>query len=382
MQALFKEKDPSSHSNSSELVHLIKEEIALDGAITFSRFMELALYHPIHGYYQNRYDKIGKMGDYITAPEISPLYAYCLAKQCQQILENISNGAILELGAGNGTLAVNILLSLETGQSLPETYYILDVSTDFKVKQKELFSQKIPHLLHRIVWLDQLPEKKFNGIIIANEVLDAFPVHKFVIKNGFKENYVAIYDDNFIWETSEPSLELKKFAGLFENLDENYESEINTLIYPWINSLQNCLQEGLILLIDYGFPRAEYYHVDRNKGTLMCHYQHRAHSDPLKLIGLQDITCHVDFTAVAEAAQKFNLDTAGYTTQANFLLSCGILDFVENSGDLVSSVVMNQGIKKLLMPEEMGELFKVLAITKQVEKPLIGFQRRDLRDRL
>lgn len=363
------------------LKHILRK-IQKEGCIPFSNFMNLALYTPGLGYYCNGSYKIGAQGDFITAPEISPLFAQCIAQQCQQVFEHSHTNQIFEIGAGCGTLAVDLLCSLERAKYLPQYYYILETSADFKQQQQQNILEKIPHLYERVIWLEQLPTNKINGVILANEVLDAMPVHKFKIQNGVKEFYVTENNTHLIFKLGEPTAELNKTRSKIQGLPEEYESEINTLIEPWINSIHSCLEKGIILLIDYGFPRHEYYHPDRNEGTLMCHYQHSAQSDPLIHVGLQDITAHVDFTAVAEAADKLNLNVAGYTTQADFLLNCGILDFVDTQCDSVTQYNTSQKLKRLLLPNEMGELFKVIALSKNYESPLIGFQRNDMRDKL
>jgi SAM-dependent MidA family methyltransferase len=349
--------------------------IRAEGTISFARYMELALYAPGLGYYSAGLRKFGSGGDFVTAPEISPLFSQCIARQCKQI-----GGDILEFGAGTGAMAEEILR-----EYTPNNYYILEVSADLKQRQQE----KLKHFTN-VTWLTSLPEK-FSGIILANEVLDALPVHRFqIIDNKILEAYVRCENNQFVWHYDQPTS-----PGLLDaveklNISEhNYTSEIHLTIPPFIHTLGKILNHGTILLIDYGFPRREYYHPDRHQGTLMCHHQNQAHPDPLVLTGLQDITAHVDFTAVAEAAVDAGLHVAGYTNQASFLLGCGLLENGlprgarnDGLGDLKQQLVISQQIQKLTQPHEMGELFKVIALTKNLEMSLIGFSLYDQRQRL
>lgn len=374
---------PVALAHSEKLCAVIGAEITAQGAISFARYMELALYAPGLGYYSAGAQKFGAAGDFVTAPEISALFSRCLARQCQSILEKLGDGDILELGAGSGVMAADILLELETLQTLPQHYYILELSGDLKQRQQQLFQQKIPHLLNRIVWLNSLENFKLRGVILANEVLDAMPVHKFKIDKGVQEFYVTHHHNEFHWQvsaTNNTELE-KQVTALATDFPEAYESEINLSLAAWIQTLSSILQQGVLLCIDYGFPRHEFYLPERNTGTLMCHYQHRAHDNPLILTGLQDITAHVDFTAVANSALTAGLELAGYTTQAHFLLSCGITDIAQVA-DPVQQFALSQQLKKLIMPQEMGELFKVIALSRNFNTPLLGFKLNDMSTRL
>lgn len=360
--------------HSQKLLALIEDEIRQHGPISFARYMELALYAPGLGYYSAGSQKFGQAGDFVTAPEISSFFSRCLARQCQQVLANLKQGDLLELGAGSGVMAADILQELEATQTLPEHYYILEVSADLKQRQQQLLKEKIPQLFDRIIWLDSLTNFHMQGVIIANEVLDAMPIHKFKIDKGIKEYYVAIKNNELVWQLdqADPFLE-KKIKSLGIELTEGYESEINLMLNAWITSLSDTLKQGLILLVDYGFMREEFYHPDRDRGTLMCHYRHHAHDDPLFLPGLQDITAHVDFTAVADAAEACALSVSGYTNQANFLLNCGLSELVQMSEDPSEQLRLSQQLKTLLMPSEMGEIFKAMALTRDLEIPLMGF---------
>ncbi|MDX2164414.1 MAG: SAM-dependent methyltransferase [Gammaproteobacteria bacterium] len=346
----------------NSLERLISEKISANGGkIPFPSFMELALYAPGLGYYTNGLEKFGPKGDFVTAPELSPLFGKCISHSLKDFTQ------ILEFGAGTGALAKSIIESHET----LENYWILEPSSELQARQKEL----LKNYKNKITWLTELP-KKFSGAIIANEVIDAFPATKFLWKDNIVwEYFVAEENNNFIFLT-EPS-QNKILIDFVKSLDlpNDYSSEMHLWLKPWIKSLGECLDSGLILILDYGFPRHEFYHPERSMGTLMCHYQHRMHADPLFKPGEQDITAHVDFTALAEAAVENNLTVAGYTSQAGFLLENKLLDFADPENDA-------SAIKMLTLPSEMGELFKVILLTKDWEKTLSGFALQDRRNRL
>ena len=286
-------------------------------------------------------------------------------------------------------MASVILQELTKNHSLPEHYYILEISADLQYQQQQLLKEQIPQYFDRIEWLNTLPEN-FKGIVLANEVLDAMPVHKFGWINGKRiEFYVTLKEEKLDWEIRAISSdELAKqitHLELEEKLDvknQDYNSEINLFIKGWINSIANMLDQGLLLVIDYGFPRHEYYHPERNQGTIMCHYQHRAHSNPLILPGIQDITSHVNFTAVAEAAVAAEMQVSGYTHQAGFLINCGLHELTPTNLAPLDQYQLAQQIKRLTLPSEMGELFKAIALTKHYSGELIGFRDFEQRMRL
>lgn len=369
---------------SAKMLAYLASEIKATGKIPFSKYMERVLYLPELGYYRSGALKFGEQGDYVTAPLISPLYSHSIAKQCQQVLQNFGKGHILELGAGTGHLALEILKYFRKDPQLLQQYFILELSSELQQRQQQLLSQEIPELLSKVRWLTTLPKEPLTGIILANEVMDAMPVHKFQIKDGIQEYYVDVAEDRLVWALDKPSV--AALPAMIHALDvtfaEPYESEINLLLPGWIASLSEALKSGLILLIDYGFPRHEYYHPDRCHGTLMCHYRHHAHDNPLLLPGIQDITAHVDFTAVAEAGIANGLTVSGYTSQALFLLGCGITDFIPPDLDPLLHYQLTQQIKKLTLPSEMGELFKVIALTKNFNEALIGFSINNQPERL
>lgn len=351
--------------------------------LPFVDFMQQALYAPLLGYYSAGLQKLGPQGDFITAPELTPLFGQTLAHQCQEILCTLNNPLLLEFGAGSGRLCVDLLSELERQNSLPTAYHILEVSPHLRQEQKILIQQKIPHLLDRIQWLDRWPEYAFNGIMIANEVLDAMPVHRFLqTDEGIFESHVSLNSNNELVELFKKcsnNILIEHIKSIIPKEQQPYQSEVNLFITDWLQQCYDRLEHGALLVLDYGFPRHEYYHPDRNQGTLMCHYHHRAHSNPLIHIGEQDITAHVDFTHVAEAAAKAGFQVTGFTNQASFLLANGILNQLEAITDSQDRFKTTQAVKQLLHPSEMGELFKVMALTKNLDSVLTGFQWHDKR---
>jgi SAM-dependent MidA family methyltransferase len=371
-------------THSGKLREHIRAEIgASGGAISFARFMQLALYAPGLGYYVAGQHKFGGGGDFITAPELGSLFARCLARQCRQILVALAGGDMLETGAGSGILAADLLVELESLGSLPEHYFILELSIELRARQAETLRQKASHLLARVHWLDALPTQ-FRGIVLANELLDAMPVERFkVTENGISQLHVAWDDDRFTWREQPADLPIRTRVEPLA-LAPDFTSEVNLHAEAWVRSTADILQQGVLLLIDYGFPRAEFYHPQRTHGTLMCHYRHRAHPDPLLLVGLQDITAHVDFTAMAEAGTASGLALLGYTSQAAFLIGGGLEQLLAMSApeNTRAHLELTQQIKKLTLPHEMGELFKVMALGRGMSEPLPGFSIQDRRGRL
>lgn len=373
---------------SAALADVLRLEMAAQGgAIPFSRFMEQALYAPGLGYYSAGSTKLGEAGDFVTAPEISSLFSRSLARQCEQVLRN-TGGDVLEFGAGRGVMAADILLELESHACLPERYSILEVSADLRERQRETLLAKVPHLLGRVQWLEVLPAE-FTGVMIGNEVIDAMPVELFHVgADGVSALGVAADGERFSWckLAAKPELE-RWYQQLASELDaplpEGYVSEANLVQARWLSSVLGCLTQGVLLLIDYGFSRREYFLPERETGTLMCHYRHHAHPDPLVLVGLQDLTAHVDFTALAEQALLEKSDVLGYTSQGHFLTACGILELAEKLAvDTRSQLELAAELKRLLMPYEMGEKFKLLAVGKNFDQPLLGFAMNDMRHRL
>lgn len=337
--------------------------------MSFAEYMQLALYAPGLGYYSAGAAKFGPEGDFVTAPEVSPLFARVLARQCAVLLEQLENGLILELGAGSGALCADLLLALERLDALPESYSILEVSADLRYRQEEMLRRRAPHLLARVRWLNGLPTD-FEGVIIANEVADAMPVERFRrTDSGIERFEVVLEDDEFAWRTAPAPKILERAVTHIEeylerSLPDGYVSEVCLPLGGWVQELAACLKKGFIFLFDYGLPRHEYYAEDRNDGTLICHFRHRAHSNPLVLPGIQDITAWVDFTAVAEAAVDANLEVDGFVSQANFLIGGGLDRELANFTDLAlkEQVELSRQAKILTLPGEMGEVFKCIGL--------------------
>lgn len=372
--------DQSAKQHSEQLCDVIRQEITQSGgSIPFARFMELALYAPGLGYYMAGQQRFGKTGDFMTAPLISPLFAESITEPCKQVLSAIPGGQLLEIGAGSGHFAKDLLRELQRQDCLPAQYFILELSADLREQQRALLAAHCPDLLNRVVWLDTLP-REFKGLIFANEVLDALPVNLFRVDQGeIKERCVAIDGDRFIWQNHKAPREMNELQQEM-NFSNAYESEINLLLPAWMAALADCLAEGVILLFDYGYGANEYYHPDRSMGTLKCYYQHHHHDDPLVLVGLQDITAHVNFTAVAQSAVDAGLSLAGYTTQAAFLLACGLLQkAAADELTELARVQQNLAIKKLTLPSLMGEAIKVMALSKAFNQALMGFSLQDRR---
>ncbi len=399
------EPDADARAASAALCELIAAEIAAAGDwISFERYMALALYAPGLGYYSGGAQKFGATGDFITAPELTPLFARTLARQAREVMA-ASAPQILEAGAGSGVLAAELLLELERLDALPQQYLILELSGELRARQQATLQQRAAHLIERVRWLDRLPAQ-FSGLVLGNEVLDAMPValvewrlcdagqdaaQRYEI---FQRGVALGNDGGFAWARRPAQGELLAAAQeLVQQTDLQvapedsapgtpYVSEIGLGVRAWISEWGRILESGMLLLIDYGFPRAEYYHPQRHQGTLMCHYRHHAHDNPLWWPGLNDITAHVDFTACAEAGFAAGLDVLGYTTQARFLLNCGITDVLgalpNDGGRLYVSEARH--VDKLLSPSGMGELFKVIALGRNLQAlsgPLRGFSRGD-----
>ncbi len=370
-------------AHSEKLAALIRGEITAGGGwIPFARYMELALYAPGLGYYTAGARKLGREGDFITAPEMTPLYGQTMARQAAQVLES-GLDQILEIGAGSGALAAALLAELERLERLPRHYYILEVSPDLRQRERDLLALQVPHLLERVIWLNRLPTL-YQGLIIGNEVLDAMPVHLVrVSASGLKEASVALIGDAFAWAWRPAGPELLSAAAALQ-LPEGYQTEIQLMARGFVRTLAQSMARGVILLIDYGFPAHEYYHAERSEGTLMCHYRHRAHADPFFLPGLQDITSHIDFSAVARAGGEAGLELLGYTGQAQFLINCGITDILLRTPPENAAAYLPQAAaaQQLLSPSEMGELFKVIALGQDYAAPLMGFASGDRRGSL
>ncbi len=369
--------DSIAQQHSEELLTLIKLKITeAGGKITFADYMQLCLYAPSLGYYSAGSHKIGFGGDFTTAPEISSLFSRSLANQIIDVLNQLDQGNILEFGAGTGKMAVDILLELKIKRSLPKHYYIIEASADLRQRQSKVIHNVIPELESLVIWLESIPEN-FIGVILANEVCDAMPVHRLHFNNGtYYEQYIVNIEDQLQWlddalsETDlvEKVIEIDAFIG-----DLDYFTEVNLAAQAWLATLADSLKRGSVFIIDYGYPQAVYYHPQRNQGTLMCYYQQQGHDNPLVLVGLQDITAHVEFTSLAQVALDNGLEVAGFQSQADFLLAGGITELALSDhykNDAFFLLQQATEIKRLTLPTEMGETFKVLTLTKNLDQLL------------
>lgn len=359
------------------------------GWLPFDDYMELALYAPGLGYYSAGARKLGAGGDFTTAPEISPLFGYCLAGQCVQLLQGLGDGDILELGAGTGRLAFDILSRLAAEEALPARYRILEISADLRERQQTLLARLPQAVAARVEWIDAPPATPWQGVLVANEVLDALPVQCFHWDGeGVQERGVAMDDTGrLIWKKRAANAELTaEVIRLREDARVDwapgYDSELCPRVAPWIAEVTGSLARGVALFTDYGLPRRDYYHLGRSTGTLRCHYRQSAHEDPFAHPGMEDITAWVDFTRVAEAADAASLDVLGFSTQAALLLGLGIEQELLAIADEAGRIRGASEARQLLMPGEMGETFKAMALGRGWDQPLRGFAIQDLRARL
>jgi len=362
---MLPEPEADALAASAVLLERMRAELKAGGNwIGFSRYMELALYEPGLGYYAGGSAKLGAPGDFATAPEMGTLFARTLARQVAELLQ--PGEAILEFGAGSGALAKALI-----GELSPERYLILETSAELRARQQA-------HLGARVNWIERLPER-FRGVMLANEVADAMPVHALAWRaNGIMERGVSEVGGKLSWAERPAAGELLAAARRIE-VPVPYASEIGLVGRAWMKLLAARLERGALLVIDYGFPQREYYHPQRSMGTLMCHYRHRAHGYVFFHPGLQDITAHVDFSALAQAAREGGLEVLGYANQAQFLVNCGITEVLgrEDASDVARYAPRAAEAHKLLSPAEMGELFKVLAVGRGVSRPLLGFASGD-----
>lgn len=377
--------DPIAQQHSDTLLQQIIQTIEQrNNWLSFADFMQMALYQTGLGYYSNGLTKIGIGGDFVTAPQLSPLFSMALGNHIADVLQQIPGSNCLEFGAGNGQMAVDLLLYLDSIDCLPTHYYIVEASAYFREIQKQTLAKESAHLKDKVVWLDRLPAT-FSGVIIANEVCDAMPVHRVQFgKELFFEQGISVANNQLQWQLQ--PLSNPQLAACCDNIRAYIEyvpylTEINLQVSAWLTTVGEMLTQGAILLIDYGFSATEYYHPQRHQGTLRCHYQQQVHDDPLRLIGLQDITAHVNFTALAESALAAGLHVAGFQRQADFLLAGGILELSQSAENETYQQLQNAAaLKRLLLPDQMGEVFKVLSLAKEVtmQRSVVG----DLRHRL
>ena len=392
--------DKNAQLHSEKVRQCLFDKIADKGSLSFTEFMQTVLYEPGLGYYSAGSTKLGAEGDFITAPEISPLFSQSIAQAILPALEAIDKSSILEVGAGSGKMAADILLHLNHLDNLPEKYYILELSADLRLRQQQYIKSKAAELYERVEWLDSIPEN-LNAVVIANELLDAMPVVRFKKeKQGISTEHVMIENDEFKFnyilnsENNNSSYQricqrLQKIESENTKFNLGFKSEINFNAEDWLTSISEKLNSGVILLIDYGYPQHEYYHEQRNNGTLTCFYRHRHHDNPFIYPGLQDLTAHVDFTAIADCAIECGMNVLGYTTQSNFLFGAGIAQLVEEKAvefieqdKIFEQIELTNKIKKLTMPYEMGEIIKVIGFSKNCTVSLDAFHFNDMRDHL
>jgi SAM-dependent MidA family methyltransferase len=364
--------DAVSAAHSERCADYIRSRIHdAGGSISFAEFMHYALYAPRLGYYSAGTRKFGDDGDFVTAPEISPLFGRVIARQCAGVLRNVPGGAILEFGAGSGRLALEVLRTLDELDALPAEYSIMEVSADLRERQQRLLRRELPGIADRISWLDRMPETQ-RGVVIANEVLDALPVERFMRRSGgVCQLRVGDEGGEFVF-VDEPAPDILAAAvesiekDIGERLPDNYVSEVSLAAPAWLRDVAQMLEHGMILLFDYGVSRREYYAPDRNEGWLRCHFRHRAHSDPLILTGIQDLTAWVDFSAIAEVAERGGLEILGYVSQSQFLLAGDIEAELQDFADMPieSQLQTAAQIKMLTLPGEMGENVKCLGLAR------------------
>jgi len=380
--------EASACSHSAAVAQYIRERIEdAGGVLPFDQYMDAVLYAPALGYYASGTRKFGEGGDFVTAPEMGPLFGRCLAHEVGPVLEMIDDPCLLEFGAGSGALAQSLIEALSASGQLPPRYCILEISPDLRERQRKRLEPLAKGCGLTIEWLEQIPSEPLRGVILANEVVDAFAVTRFrVIEDRPWRAGVCIEGDGFAWDWIDDLAPDSVAAKIVRRhgLAEGYTSEVCPRADAWIDTLGHCLEQGLAIVIDYGFPAGEYYLPERSQGTLRCHYQHRAHNDPLIFAGIQDITCHVDFSALADAGRAVGFDILGYTSQEAYLLSLGLLDLAapQPEDDEKAMLARADEIKQLILPSQMGEAFKVMALGRNLDQKLQGFDLRDRRPSL
>ena len=383
---------------SEELACVIRAKIKENGPIPFSDYMEMALYEPGLGYYSAGLQKFGEGGDFVTAPQLGDVFARCLANQIGQAAAEICENdpghyEIIEAGAGSGALAADLLIVLQESHP-PSRYRILERSGHLREVQKETLNRVVPQWMDKVSWLDEPPKEEWHGVFLANEVLDALTVDRFCIEgDGIRQLMVDDGPDGFEWVKSQCTANFQESVqSILSRLERTpaagFKSELNTHLGAWLQAVTANLRRGIALFIDYGYTRTDYYHPQRSDGTLICHYQHRAHDDPFKWPGLTDISASVDFTALAEAADDCGLKVCGYTTQAMFLLGCGLDQILFDSQSLPErqKLKVNNQVRQLTLPGDMGERFQVMALSRGLDEDLAddlrGFRITDLCHRL
>jgi SAM-dependent MidA family methyltransferase len=372
-------------AHAAAVQELLRQRInAAGGWLPFDAYMQIALYEPGLGYYSAGAHKLGRGGDFTTAPEISALFGRCLARHCMDVLQTLGGGEVLELGAGSGRMAFDVITAMAAQDAPPSRYRILEISADLRERQQQLLATLPASLAAAVEWIDAPPRASWQGVLLANEVLDALPVKRFAKSAGaWRELGVALDGREALsWkEVVAPAPLASAIAALAlpEDLPDGFQSEICPMLESWVNEVTAVMQRGVALFTDYGLPRAEYYSAARSRGTLRCHYRQRAHDDPFAHPGLEDITAWVDFTRVAEAADASRLAVLGYGTQTGALLGLGIEAEIAAAPDENSRIRRAAEARQLLMPTEMGETFKFIALGRGFDAPLAAFAHQDLR---
>ena len=375
--------DASASRHSAAVASYVRERIdKAGGVLPFDEYLEAVLYAPGLGYYAAGSRKFGPGGDFVTAPELGPLFGQCLAREAGPVLASVEEACGLEFGAGSGALAVSLIEALSALDQLPKRYCILEISPDLRERQRKRLEPVANQLGLKIEWLERMPEEPLQGVILANEVVDAFPFTRFRVVNGKPLRAgVCIDGDGLAWEWIDDLGDDESTMNIVRDyqLTDGYISEICPRANAWMGALASALQQGIVLVIDYGFPAAEYYLPERSEWTLRCHYQHQAHNNPLIYPGIQDVTSHVNFSALADAGRESGLEVLGYTSQEAYLLGLGLLEFAapQPNDDEKQILKTAAEVKELILPSQMGEAFKVMAFGKQIDKPLQGFKLRD-----
>jgi SAM-dependent MidA family methyltransferase len=366
--------------HSDRLLSLLRGQIAAQGPMPFAQYMERCLYAPGLGYYSAGKTKFGEAGDFVTAPELGQLFGRCVVAATQPVLATLGGDAdFLELGGGSGAFAETALRAFHASQSLPRRYLILEPSADLRARQRERLAAALPaEVFERVQWLDRPPEESWRGVLFANEVIDALPTTRFAMRGGeVYEEHVVLDGEGRLIRSDRPADALVGGAvrhverDLGREFAEGYRSEILPQLPYWIQAIAGSLQAGVMLFIDYGYVRREFYLPERNDGTLMAHYRHRAHNDPFYLPGLNDLTASVDFTALAEAGNSAGFDVAGYLPQSAFLIGAGLQQAFEDAyaaaADEASRYRLAQEVKRLTLPDQMGERFQAMLLARGMD---------------
>ncbi len=380
MPSRLPEPNPDERAHSDNLLQLLRELIASHGPLPFSRYMERCLYAPGLGYYSAGRTKFGAAGDFVTAPELGELFARCVVNAVQPTLAMLGEHAdFLELGGGSGAFAEAALKAWAASGTLPRQYLILEPSADLRERQRERLRAHLPaELSARVQWLDRPPEQEWRGVLFANEVIDALPTTRFLVRDGeIYEEHVALDGEGRLIRVDRPGDALVSGAvrhverDLGSEFADGYRSEILPQLPYWIQAVAGTLVAGLALFIDYGYVRREFYLPGRDDGTLMAHYRHHAHNDPLYLPGLNDLTASVDFTALAEAGNSAGFAVAAYLPQAQFLIGAGLqevfADVQAQAADEHSRYRLAQQVKRLMLPDQMGERFQAMLLARGLE---------------